>query len=362
MTDAHAALVYEPDDVVHPGAHLTEWLEFHGMSQAEFARRVGLSTKHINQIVNEAAGLGPDTAVAFARVTGLSPAFWSRLEAVYRAHEAVKADDERLAADVDVLKRFPIPEMVKRGYLAKAASPVEQLRHLLAFFGVANAAALDKVVLQPTALRRSRAFEPNVTALAAWLRRAELRAAAMTIAPFDAATCTEAIGELREMTRLPKLDWVDALVGRCASFGIAIVIERELPGCRINGATRWLGADKAMIALSMRHRRHDILWFTFFHELAHVLRHSRKETFIDAEGMGVPEDLERDADRFASRTLIPPEHDGELVQLASEADVLAFADRVGVSPAIVVGRMHHEKLVPPNRWQHLIPKYRFHNE
>ena len=93
-----------------------------------------------------------------------------------------------------------------------------------------------------------------------------------------------------------------------------------------------------------------------------MLRHSRKETFIDAEGMGVPEDLERDADRFASRTLIPPEHDREMTQLAGEADVLVFADRVGVSPAIVVGRMHHEKLVPPNRWQHLIPKYRFHSE
>jgi len=359
MTDS---LVYEPGEVDHPGAHLAEWLEHHGMSQAEFARRVGLSTKHINQIVNESAGLGADTTVAFARVTGLSAAFWSRLEAVYRAQEAVKADDERLAAHVGVLSRFPIKAMMKRGYLPRSNARVEQLRHLLAFFGVANTDALDKVALQPAALRRSRAFELNFAALAAWLRQAELRAADRETEPYDASRCNDAIDDLRAMTRLPGIEWVEALVERCATFGIAVVIERELPGCRINGATRWLSADKAMIALSLRHRRHDILWFTFFHELAHLLRHSRKETFIDAKGMGVPEDLERDADRFASRILIPPEYETELAELTSEADVLAFAEYLGVSPAIVVGRMHHENLVPPNRWQHLIPKYRFHSD
>jgi HTH-type transcriptional regulator / antitoxin HigA len=67
---------------------------------------------------------------------------------------------------------------------------------------------------------------------------------------------------------------------------------KELPKCRINGATRWLSPDKAIIALSLRRRRNDIFWFTLFHEMCHILRHSKKETFVDTKGSGIDHELE----------------------------------------------------------------------
>lgn len=62
-----------------------------------------------------------------------------------------------------------------------------------------------------------------------------------------------------------------------------------------------------MIALSLRHRRNDIFRFTLFHEMCHVLRHSKKETFVDTKGSGIAQDLESEADTFASRTWKSPE-------------------------------------------------------
>lgn len=354
---------YEPDLVYPAGTHLSEWLERKSMSQAEFARRVGLSNKHVNQIVNGGAGITPDVAVAFENVTSLPARFWMRLEANHRAAEARRQDDVALEASVDILDSFPIKEMERRNYFPEIAhTKVGKLRALLRFFGVANVRALETVALRPAALRPSKAFKPNEAALAAWLRRAEIRAAAQRTEPFDPERCTDALQDLRSYTCLPGTSWIDALIERCAEVGIAVVIEPELPGCRINGATRWLGSGRAMVALSLRHRRHDIVWFTVFHEFGHLLRHSKRETFIDAEGMGVPEELERDADRFASRLLIPPEHENELRSLATEKDVLAFAKSLGVSPAIVVGRMQHEHLIPHNRWTHLIPRYQFSDD
>jgi hypothetical protein len=55
--------------------------------------------------------------------------------------------------------------------------------------------------------------------------------------------------------------------------------------------------------------------------------------------------LEEAADRFAARTLIPPPHDRRLASL-SLSEIPAFAKMVGVSPAIVVGRLQHEGLLP----------------
>jgi HTH-type transcriptional regulator/antitoxin HigA len=353
-------LAYEPDVVHPPGTHLATWLKHHNMSQAEFARRVGLSTKHVNQITNGAVSLTPEVAVAFEKVTNLSARFWTRLEAAFRAQEARREDDAALEADVAVLREFPMREMERRGYFkVVGTTKVAKVRELLSFFSVANVEALRTVAMQPAALRPSKAFKPNEAALAAWIRRAEILAADIETTPFNRDRCNEALVELRRLTYSPGTTWLEPLASICAGVGIALVIERELPGCRINGATKWLSPNKAMVALSLRHRRHDIFWFTFFHELAHLLRHSRRQTFIDAVGLGLPEELELDADRFASRLLIPPEHESDLASLHTEQQVVSFAEKIGVSPAIVVGRMQHENLILPNRWTHLIPRYKF---
>ena len=353
---------YQPDVHFPAGDLLAEWLQRRGMSQAQFARRAALSTKHVNQVLSGTAGLSAEVAVAFEKVTGIPTRFWMQLESNHRAFEAQRQEATALEGKLGILDQFPVKQLVARGAIEHQASPVDQLRELLKFFGVANITALEDVWLAPTALRTSKAYTPNHAALAAWLRIAELEAEHIDTEPFDAEHCAKALEEFRSLTRIPGTKWVEQLGQRCAAVGIALVIVKELPGSRINGATRWLSPSKAMIALSLRHRRHDILWFTFFHELGHLLRHGKRRLFIDAEGTGIDQDLELDADRFATRILIPPSDEGELPHLGTPAEVEAFATRIGIHPSLVVGRMQHERLIPYNRWNQLIPKYRFHDD
>jgi HTH-type transcriptional regulator/antitoxin HigA len=61
---------YRPDYAVPPGETLRDTLEALDMTQADLARRTGLSTKHINQLVQAAVALTPDTAMALDQVTG----------------------------------------------------------------------------------------------------------------------------------------------------------------------------------------------------------------------------------------------------------------------------------------------------
>ena len=353
---------YHPDQAVTPGETLMEWLALRDMTQAEFARRADLSTKHVSQVVNGIAGLTAEVSLAFANVTDIPASFWTQLDANYRVHQARLADDQSLAERVEILESFPITELVRRGVMKRIADPVGQLRELLRFFGVATVDALEGVWLTDVRLRASRAFPPNEAALAAWLRIAELEAQTIQVAPFDPESCEAAIQDFRSYTSLKGTSWVKPLQERCASAGIALVIVKELPKCRINGATRWLGPNKAMVALSMRHRRHDIVWFTFFHELAHLLRHSKRQTFLDADGALVAQDLELDADRFAGATLIPAIYEDALRQVATPSDAKALASEIGVDVSIVVGRLQHEGVIPFNKWNEMIPRYQFHDD
>ncbi len=65
----------------------------------------------------------------------------------------------------------------------------------------------------------------------------------------------------------------------CAECGVALVIVPYLSKTYICSATIWRN-NKAILALSVRGgKRADIFWFTFFHELAHLINHS-KMSFI----------------------------------------------------------------------------------
>lgn len=117
-----------------------------------------------------------------------------------------------------------------------------------------------------------------------------------------------------------------------------------------------------MIVLSFRHRRNDIFWFTLFHELCHIIRHSKKEVFIDTKDSGISKQLEEEADSFARRTLVPPQFDTALRALATQSEAIDFARAIGVAPGIVIGRMQHDHLIPPSRWTDLIERYRFDDD
>jgi hypothetical protein len=77
----------------------------------------------------------------------------------------------------------------------------------------------------------------------------------------------------------------------------------ELKGCRATGVTQWLTSEKALIQLSLRYKSDDHLWFTFFHEIGHILLHGKKEVFVEWDGADT--EKEKQADRFASESLIP---------------------------------------------------------
>jgi addiction module HigA family antidote len=62
---------------IHPGEMLrTEFLEPLGMTQADLAKRIGVSYVRVNELVNGKRGVTPDTALRLAKLFGMSVEFW----------------------------------------------------------------------------------------------------------------------------------------------------------------------------------------------------------------------------------------------------------------------------------------------
>lgn len=335
---------FEPDYAIPPGEILTEYLESLGMTQRDLAARTGLTPKTVNEIAKGKAPITAETALKLERVLGRPAHFWQNLESMYQEACLREEEEVRLTESLDWLKRVPVKEMFKHGWVPKTKDPVARLDAVLRFFGVSSIASWAAVWGdRQVAYRRSVCFETHPEAVSAWLRRGEIEAQQIACAPFDKASFKTALEEVCRLTREPPDVFQMRLVELCAATGVAVTFVPELTKTRVSGATRWLTPEKALIQLSLRYKSDDQLWFTFFHEAGHVLLHGKKEVFIEGN-CDHNEDKERQANRFAADILIPPTAWREFTSTRRPplAEVMAFANRHGIAPGIVVGRLQRE--------------------
>jgi addiction module HigA family antidote len=83
----------------HPGeVLLEEFLVPLGLTQREAARRMGVSTNRLNELVREKRGVTAETALRLAQLLGTSPEFWLNLQMAFDLWHALRAERRRGAA------------------------------------------------------------------------------------------------------------------------------------------------------------------------------------------------------------------------------------------------------------------------
>ena len=351
MTTASSTHAYTPDHASPPGDLVQEYLSHLGISARELARRCGRSGKLMAEIVSGRAPLEPATALQLEKVLDVPAAVWSNMEAAYQLHLARDAEGQHLAASHDWAKAFPLAELAARGHLKRPKAKADQVQELLRFFGVGGVKACEDRIdeLLQVDFRTSETFDNDQWSLAAWLRIGERRAAGIESPDYDREAFLEALAHMRGLTLKPISEALPEIQSSCAAAGVAFVIEEPLPKMRVSGVSRWLSPRKALIQQSFRYRSNDHFWFTFFHECAHLLLHSRKAIFIDmvkGSGSAGPKE-EAEANTWAADFLVPSAamRAFRLKFARTEAEVRAFARSLGIAPGIVVGQLQHDKVI-----------------
>ncbi len=76
---------------IHPGCFLKEILDELGISQAAFARAVGLSPMRISHVINGTRPVTAEMALLFGKAFGQTPQYWLNLQADYDLKIASRA-------------------------------------------------------------------------------------------------------------------------------------------------------------------------------------------------------------------------------------------------------------------------------
>jgi HTH-type transcriptional regulator/antitoxin HigA len=338
----------EADWFVAPGTLIKAELDARDYSQSDVASRANISTKHFNQLLNGHVPLSPEIAVALERVLDVPAEMLLHMDATWQADKVRQTASATLAQLQHWIAKFPCAALQKYRVVDISDGVSERADALLRFFRVADEPSFDRVWLAPQVnYRRSQKFSVDPYATALWRRLAEVQAEALLpdVSIYDPATLRDVVQRLPALSRLPIGEGFKAAQRLLSDAGVLLVFVSEIAETRICGATWWLTPAHPVIALTGRYKFVDSFWFTMIHEIAHVLLHPKRATFMHFErSRRVADDADKQetaADVFAADVFFNDQQRCELVLLSTKADVERFARKTKVSLGIVAGQYGH---------------------
>jgi plasmid maintenance system antidote protein VapI len=343
-----------------PGDTIRDALDEQHLDRGSLAAALDLSHEEFDAFLAGEVPLTFRLADRLSSTIGGSIEFWMTRDGQYRA------DRSLVVADVWA-QRMPIKDMTIFGWIAPDVDGwVEQIDACLRFFDVTTPEvwqAQHDALTKRTRFRSSH-FDTDEFAVAAWLRQCEVELSKVPCREWDRDAFAELLPQLLPLTReRDPRRFLAALQARCAEVGVAVGVVRAPHGCPVSGAARQLANGQPSIALSGRHRADDHLWFTFFHEAAHLLLHGTDALYLDEiERDSVPPSAdEAEADHFAGTLLVPTEYEDRLARARrSPFELRSLAGEIGVSLGIVVGQLQHRGFLGYNtRFNRLKRRYKW---
>ena len=332
---------YNDKIAFHPGYYISEAIEESGLTQYDFAKRLDTTPKNISCLVNGEQNLSTDIAMKLARMLDTSVAYWLNLQSAYDTISAEIKSDEELEEERRIFdyldykyfqKNFGLPALPR-----KTDKQIEQVRK---FLKVATLSVFkDRNMAVNFRSSAEKLTEANIVKANIMVQIAANLALSNPAPKFDRSRFNKSVdyaltltSDHREFYRLLYQAFYDA--------GVNFVILPNMPGSKINGATKKIRSN-IMLMVNDRRLNADTFWFTLFHEIGHIINGDLGITF---EGRG--HHAEDEADTFAEDKLIPSDAYQQFLRDCNHhftlQGILRFASVIGRDPGIVLGRLQND--------------------
>lgn len=341
------------EETEHPGEYLLESLEAQEITQSEFARRAGISEKHVSQLVSGKVGMSAAMALAAERILGGSARLWLNLDTAHRLWVAKQERSRQEGAYTNWAREFPLKDLRERNYITQPRVNGETVSELLLFFGVSGIAQWEAIHNVSIAqYRESPSLAASKKSQAAYIRICEIRAEVWDLPSYNRDKMEAAVKTVRQNLHRDSQDLLQLATEELKDAGVALIVEPATDKSRLSGAAFWPRRNKAVLALTMRFKTADHLWFSFFHEAGHILLHRDRQILETPEATGV---LEEEADRFAGEMLIPADAYRGLTADTplTEAKIRQTAESYALPPDSLVGMLQHDKVIAHGQFNHL---------
>ena len=334
---------YNDKIAFHPGYYIKEILDDSGLTQEDFAKRLGTTPKNFSLLIRGEQSLSIDIAMKLSRMIGTSINYWLNLQNAYDSLIAEFKSEEELAEERAVFEcldykyfrdHFDLPDLPRK--------KDEQIKGVREFLRVATLTVFKKKDMAVSFRSTSEEItDANIIKANVMVQIAINKALKVAAPKFNRSRFEEAIHYALTLTR--NHDEFYPLIRKAfLDAGVVLVILPNLPGSKINGATKKLGNSNIMLMVNDRRLNADSFWFTLYHEIGHIINGDYGISFETENG-----EKEDNADKYAEDMLIPPVLYEDFIS-RNKFDVQSicrFAKQIDRAPGIILGRLQNDKLV-----------------
>ena len=338
---------YNDKIAFHPGYYIKELVDESGLTQRDFAIRLGTTAKNLSLIIRGEQSLSTDIASKLSRMYGTSVKYWLNLQIEYDSLIAEFDSQKELEKEEEIFRQLDYKYFRDNFKLPDLSRKIdEQIIALRTFLNVSSLCIFTKKDLA-TSFRSAKDRISNVNTIKANIMvQIAINYALKIQAPkFNKTAFDEAAKYALTLTR-NHTDFYNLIYNEFLKAGVIFIVLPNLSGSKINGATKIIG-DNILLMVNDTRMYSDTFWFTLFHEIGHIYNDDYGITF-DFKKIGrETEDL---ADKYAEDILIPPSCFSEFVDkgLFTAQAIQIFADKIERDPGIVVGRLQKEELIGYN--------------
>lgn len=331
---------YNDKIAFHPGYYIKELVDESGLTQEDFAKRLGTTPKNLSILIRGEQSLSIDVATKLSRMLGTTIAYWLNLQQVYDEKLAEIQSKEELQREREVFKLIDYKYF--RDYFRLPDLPRkvdEQIKCVREFLSVSSLTVLEEknlaVNFRSYSEKLSRSNTVNANAMVEIAINQTIK---MKIPKYNKSKFEKAVSFALTQTKNHS-GFFPAIQEAFGEAGVALVALPNLKNSGINGATKRVDG-KIMLMVNDRRHYADTFWFTLFHEIGHILNSDWGVSFHDEN--------EDDADRYAQMTLIPQDRYEVFIRRNdsfNESIIREFAREIDRDPGIVLGRLLRDKLV-----------------
>ena len=337
----------------HPGYFVKQIIDDAGVTQDDFANRLGVTGKSLSELVNGKINLSKDMALALSCMLGNSVDMWLGLQKNYEQRIMEIESKKRVDVQKPLLKIIDYGYFVKHAHLQEFRKAEDKVRGLCACMRIASLCLLGDDSRMAGYPIKAENMEPkNAICSRAWLLFALSQGNEARIkGKVDTDRLTQFVPEIRDLTIQGVNESIPRLKAIFQECGVTFVCLPALKDAAVMGVVKWAADRKSVtLAINDRTKTEDSFWIVLLHQIWHVLQRSYNQTYIalDSDDSQM-NDQEKEADTFAKNILILPKDYDRL--LANGDFSLSTIRKAGTSLhihlGIIAARMASEKLISP---------------
>lgn len=315
------------------GKYLKDYLEFNKISQTEFASRLGVSQKHMNEILNGKIFITLEKAAQIYRLTGIPIEFIINAENRKMVTEYLmdKYGDEKSIQEM-IKNQFFMNELIKRNWInfKDSSNTIQNYMDLIDFLKVSNLEALS-MIQEKTLFKKT---GEDINKISLWIARCDELAKNQVVKEYIPIAFNFLIEDLK--TEAYKEFSIEAITKILNNYGIFFVVEKALAGTKVRGCIKVKGKNPA-IYITKNYKGKDSFYFELFHELGHCksdYNEAKNKVIIEGD-----EKQEQRADEFALNIMIEKDIWKDIEKDYTENNLLKISKENKIPMSFIVGRL-----------------------